>query len=148
MNRHAVNDLIDCSLHRWYRMVSEWRSPAPGTEAGCVTCRESEFAAVDRRGQWPHDLIHSFVETLEVVTFQLAVSLHEERHCPGTDARSTKPCPTCVAAARSTVQACAHRHAQDIADVMTECALPRLAVYVEKNINLALNAATRGEWAS
>lgn len=148
MNRHAVNDLIDCSLQRWYRLVSEWRQPAAGTEAGCVVCRDSDFSAFDRAGHWPHDLFHAFVETLELVTFQLAVALHEERHCRGEDARSTRPCSPCLSAARSTVQACAHRHAQDISDVITECALPRLAVYVEKNINLALNAATRGEWAS
>ncbi|QAV70266.1 hypothetical protein ESZ53_07315 [Salinibacterium sp. UTAS2018] len=148
MNRHAVNDLVDCSLQRWYRLVAEWRQPVSGTEAGCVSCRDSTFAAFDHSGQWPHDLIHSFVETLDVVTFQLAVSLHEERHCRGEDARSTKPCSGCFSTARATVHACAQRHAQDISDVISECAMPRLAAYIEKSINLALNAATRGEWAS
>jgi len=148
MNRHAVNDLIDCSLQRWYRLVAEWRQPAAGTSRGCVACRNSEFSAFDRGGQWPHDLLHAFVETLELVTFQLAVALHEERHSHRDGARSTRPCPTCLSAARSTVQACAYRHAQDISDVIAECALPRLDAYVQKNIDLALNAATRGEWAS
>ena len=148
MNRHAVNDLVDCSLQRWYRLVSEWREPALGTEAGCVECRHSDFAAFDHLSQWPHDLIHSFVETLELVTFQLAVALHEEQHYRGEGSRSGKPCLNCITAARSAVQACAHRHAQDVSDVISECALPRLAAYVERNINLALNAATRGEWAS
>ncbi|MGV8858012.1 hypothetical protein [Rhodoglobus sp.] len=148
MNRHAVNDLIECSLQRWYRLVSEWRSPEAGTAAGCVNCRASEFAAFDRRGHWPHDLVHSLVETLELVSMQLAVALHEDRHCTGVGGRATLPCRSCIDEARSTVSERAHRQSQDIADVINECALPRLAAYVEKNTNLVINAATRGEWAS
>lgn len=148
MNRHALNDLIECSLQRWYRSVSEWRSPAGGTKAGCVRCRESEFAAFDRSGHWPHDLIHSLVATLELAMTQLAVALHEEQHPRDDSCRSAEPCSSCIDSARATVRACASRHAQDIADVINECAMPRLAVYVEMNTNLALNAATRGEWAS
>lgn len=148
MNRHAVNDLIECSLQRWYRTVSEWRSPVGGTATGCVACRASEFAVFDREGHWPHDLLHSLVETLELVSMQLAVALHEDRHCTGESGRATAPCDTCVAEAHSTVSARAHRHGQDVVDVVNQCAMPRLAAYVEKNANLALNAATRGEWAS
>ncbi|QYH35321.1 hypothetical protein [Salinibacterium sp. M195] len=79
---------------------------------------------------------------------QLAAALHEERHALNELARSTAPCANCRRDARSMVQASAHRHSQDITDVINQCALPRLSAYVEKNINLALNAATRGEWAS
>lgn len=148
MNRFAVNDLIECSLQRWYRIVSEWRTPAGGTETGCVSCRASEFAAIDSFGHWPHDLIHSLVGTLELATTQLAVAFHDERHFYDGDGRSTTPCSACRDSARTTVRACARRHRKDIADVISECAMPRLAVYVEMNTNLALNAATRGEWAS
>ncbi len=148
MNRHAVNDLIDCSLLRWYRRVSEWRSPVGATATGCVACRASDFAVFDRRGHWPHDLLHGLVETLDLVSLQLAIEVHEERHCANEYGRSTAPCEPCLRAARSTVAACAHRHAQDITDVVDECAMPRFAAYVEMNTNLALNAATRGEWAS
>lgn len=148
MNRHAVNDLVECSLQRWYRTVSQWRSPAGATPTGCVSCRSSDFGVFDRLGHWPHDLIHSLVETLDLVSIQLAVALHEERHCANDGGRSPAPCDTCSAEARSTVNACAHHHARDITDVIDECAMPRLAVYVEMNTNLALNAATRGEWAA
>lgn len=148
MNRHAVNDLIECSLQRWYRLVSEWRSPETGTATGCVSCRASEFAVFDRSGHWPHELIHGLVETLDLVSLQLASALHEERHCAKERGCSTAPCQTCIAAARSTVNANAHRRGKDITDVINECAMPRFAVYVEMNTNLALNAATRGEWAS
>jgi len=148
MDRHAVNDLIDSSLQRWYGSVSEWRSPQLGTEAGCVSCRTSEFAAFDRHWQWPHELVHSFVEVLEVVTTQVATAIHEE--CQGYEAEAdvALPCSDCVTAARSTVYACALRHTHDVADVINECAVPRLSSYVRKNIDLALEAATRGEWAS
>ncbi|WP_341952904.1 hypothetical protein [Salinibacterium sp. TMP30] len=148
MNRHSVNDLVECSLQRWYRTVSQWRRPVGGTPTGCVACRSSDFAVFDRLGHWPHDLIHSLVETLDLVSMQLAVALHEERHCANENGRATAPCNACIAQAQSTANSCAQRHAQDIADVVNECAMPRLAVYVEMNTNLALNAATRGEWAS
>ncbi|MGV8913696.1 MAG: hypothetical protein ACOH14_13875 [Rhodoglobus sp.] len=143
-----MNDLIECSLQRWYRLVSEWRSPKAGTATGCVSCRASEFAVFDRSGHWPHELIHGLVETLDLVSLQLASALHEERHSANEHGRSTAPCETCIAAARSTVNDSAHRHGKDITDVINECAMPRFAVYVEMNTNLALNAATRGEWAS
>lgn len=148
MNLHAVNDLIECSLQRWYRMVSEWRTPSGGTATGCSRCRASEFAAFDFSWQWPHDLLHALVQSLETVSTQLAASLHEERHCADENGRTTTSCGDCIADARSRVRASASRHTGDIADVIDECAMPRMAVYVEMNINLALNAATRGEWAS
>ena len=148
MNLHAVNDLIESSLQRWYRAVSEWRRPLSGTATGCVTCRGSEFAVFDRRGRWPHDLLHALVEILEVDSMRLARELHEERHCSADDTGSSaEPCEPCIAEARATVIECARTHSQDIADVINECAMPRFAVYVEMNTNLALTAATRGEWA-
>jgi hypothetical protein len=79
---------------------------------------------------------------------QLAVALHEDRRCADEQGRTSAPCRDCTTEARSTVNARAHRHAQDITEVIDECAMPRFAAYVEKNANLALNAATRGEWAS
>jgi hypothetical protein len=148
VNRYAVNDLVECSLLRWYRIVSEWRTPAGGTEAGCVGCRSSDFAAIDSFGHWPHDLIHSLVGTLELAAAQLAVALHDERHSRDGEGRSATPCTACLECALTTVRACAQRHGKDITDVINECAMPRLAVYVEMNTNLALNAATRGEWAT
>jgi len=148
VNRVAINDLVECSIHRWYRIVSEWRSPTKESATGCVSCRASDFASFDRLGHWPHDLVHTFVSSLEFVTTQLAVTLHEERHRAGAAGRSTPPCRTCTVEARSVVTASAQRHVHDIADVINECAMPRFAAYVEMNANLAINAATRGEWAS
>jgi hypothetical protein len=148
VNRVAINDLVECSIHRWYRTVSEWRGPIKESATGCVSCRASDFAGFDRLGHWPHDLVHTFVSSLEFVTTQLAVTLHEERHRSGEHGRYTPPCRSCAADARSVVTVSAQRHTYDIADVINECAMPRFAAYVEMNANLALNAATRGEWAS
>jgi hypothetical protein len=148
VNRRAVNDLIECALQRWYRSVSEWRTPEVGTPTGCVSCRASDFAIFDSCGHWPHDLIHSLVDCLELVSTQLAVELHQKRHCEAEMPSGVSPCDTCRAAARSTVSACAHRHAHDISDVVTQCAMPRLAAYAELHTDLVVSAAIRGEWAS
>lgn len=148
MNRHAVSDLVNCSLQGWYRLVSEWRAPEPGTEQGCVSCRESEFASFDSTGDWPHELIHALVERLEELSAKLALSLHEESHSGDSGRNALGSCENCHGAARTVVHSSAQRHATDISDVIEECAMPRLAAYVEKNINLVLSAATRGEWAS
>ncbi|MGV8875877.1 MAG: hypothetical protein ACOH1K_00045 [Rhodoglobus sp.] len=151
MNRLAINDVIENSLAHWYRVVSEWRRPGEGTVAGCVGCRGSEFAAFDRLGEWPHDLTHSFVDTFELVSLQLAFSFHQDRHSSHDRDEiydSQISCESCLIAAHSTVHAFLTEREGDIVDVVAQCALPRLAAYVAKTADLAVNAARSGEWTS
>ncbi|WP_141990740.1 hypothetical protein [Rhodoglobus vestalii] len=146
MNNHAVSDLIGCSLQRWYRSVAEWSGPSGGTAEGCIECRASDFAAFDRLGQWPHELVHCLVDTLEQATRHLAISLHEDQHGSIQGNHTRAPCSHCVDDARSTVAAAAADHTRDLIDVVTECVLPRLAVYVELNADLVISAVTHGDW--
>lgn len=127
MQAPAIDDHVSTKLFAWYTIVSAWEPPGEGFEGICAECAESSLAGAIDISAWPHDVIHTLVESLRSAVYDVQDSYCEE--C-GWDPDATPEL------ARRAVADTLVRYAADIEDVLEQCLSERLQSYLSAQADL------------
>lgn len=99
MDEAALDDAVAACLAAWYTQVALWQPPGRPTTRPCIRCAASFVRGVFDPGDWPHDVVHGLVTSMNRL-----------------DKAVTRP--RLVAALKS--------HRADMLDVLQRCVEPRL----------------------
>lgn len=128
MQAPAIDDHVSAKLYAWYTIVSAWEPPGTGFEGICAECAESALACAIDIFAWPHDVIHTLVESLRSAIADVQDSYREECQWDADSAPEV---------ARRAVADTLVRYAADIEDVLEQCLSERLQAYLTLEADLA-----------
>lgn len=117
MQAPAIDDHVSTKLYAWYSLVHAWEPPGQGTTGICQECTQSALACTIDISAWPHDVIHSLVQSLRSAVSDVRDSYCEEFAWDSASA------PT---VARAAVRDALASHSSDILDVLDQCVTDKL----------------------
>lgn len=121
MQAPAIDDHVSTKLFAWYTIVSAWEPPGAASAGICAECAESALACAIDIAAWPHDVVHTLVESLRSAIADVEDSYREECEWDAASA---------PAVARRAVADILVRYAPDIEDVLEQCLSERLQSYL------------------
>lgn len=135
----TLSSFVETLLTDWYSTAARWSAPGNSSPVGCPQCEVSSFLRLPGLVEWPHDVIHPLVASLEGAVLEVQRSLEE---LDAELAGSVEPDPERRAAyarhALKLVYATAMLNSEDILDVLENCVGPAIEEYVARELRAGM----------
>ena len=137
----TLSSFVETLLTDWYSTAARWSAPGNSSPVGCAQCEVSPFRRLPGLAEWPHDVIHPLVASLEGAVLEVQRSL-EELDAELALAGAIEPDPERRAVyarhALKLVYATAMLNVEDILDVLENCVGPAIEEYVARELRAGL----------